>query len=340
MTDLTNVLIRKGYDYIGPIGRGGTSLCYAVKSIKYATVFVCKQIYIDGTVCTDCEINALKGLSSPNIISLYDYVIEQPWIYLFIEYCPKGSLADFVVKNGPLKDKLVLGIYRNLIAGLAYMHDKKYAHMDIKANNVLIDRYGRTKIADFGMSRIFQPTDNSKSNKIFGTIAYMSPEIHRNTAYDPFKADIWALGITFYLLICGRLPWASQTPSDQANEILSGGLRFWPSGIPSQIRSLVNAMCSIDPAKRPTAQQLLSWPIFKGIDAKDGFIPETTGMPLVSKARLSQSGQNGNREVVLKQLTSQPRFTRRKGEVSHMRRISAYHTQGDYLLLLNNGDDK
>lgn len=329
--ELATILAKKGYDYIGPIGRGGTSNCFAVKSVKYSSIFVCKQIYLaNDHICSDCEINALKQLSSPGVISLYDYTIEHPYVYIFLEYCPRGSLHDYIVKNGPLTNNLLIAVCRNLLAGLVYIHDKKYAHMDIKLSNILIDRYGRTKLADFGMARAF--LHDAESEYKSGTASYMSPEILTKAKYDPFKADIWSLGITFYVLATGRSPWVSQTREDLINEIIAGGITILPYIIPSQLRNLISSMCSMDPQKRPTAQQLLSSAIFKGIDPKEGYIPENTGIPLAKTNRLAKSGHHRTHEVTLKQLTSQPRFNIRKKGESHMRKVASYRTQPDSLL--------
>lgn len=270
---LATVLSMKGYTFVGLIGEGGSSKCYAVKSLKYSTIFVCKQIYLANSyICTDCEINALKELNSPNVILLYDFLIERPYVYLWLEYCPRGSILGYVHNQGPPKGTTLIGICYGLLTGLTYIHEQKYAHFDIKPGNILIDRYGRPKLADFGLSRIFK--QKAKSVERAGTIEYMSPELFKEGHYDPFKVDIWALGVTFYYLASGKHPWVSKNRDDIMREISSGGIKIWPQGMSIEFKTLINVMCALDPARRPTAQQLLKMPLFKGVTTTDGYIPE------------------------------------------------------------------
>ena len=259
---LRRVVQCKGYTIEGVVGKGGSATCYAVKSNMNKHVFVCKQMVIDkNTPCSDCEIKALKSLHAPNIISLYDFYVEHPYVYLFLEYCPNHSLSELIHKEGAIKGEKLISIMYSLLTGLAYIHGQNCAHLDIKPGNILFDSHWRPKLADFGISRF---ADHGESNQHAGTIAFMAPEILQGRAYNQFKADIWALGITFYWMCKGKSPWGSATLAD-VKEMIPSGPGSLTSPIPTEVCKLINSMCRVSPAARPSAEELLLYPVFDSL---------------------------------------------------------------------------
>ena len=272
---LEKVLELKGFVFLSPIGHGGSASCYLVKSNKYETTFVCKQAIVSpGGTHPECEISILKRLSSANVISMYDCYVDHPYVYAFLEYCPNGTLMTYITDNGPPSGTLLLGLMKSLLTAVEFIHSQRVVHLDIKPNNILFDRYGRAKLADFGISRLVDD-ENGKIDHHAGTVAFMAPEMLRPGRFDPFKADIWALGITFFYLITGHGPWSARS-RDQLKERISDGLFGSAATIPGKLRPLILAMCNRDPTKRPTATQLLSCPLFQTVDVQDGCIPEET----------------------------------------------------------------
>lgn len=270
-----STLEKKGYVLGGLIGKGGTAACYLVTSKKYNNQqFVCKRIKVnEKSLCNHCELEALQQLNSLDIIFLYDFEITQEEIYLFLEYCPGGTIGQLVNSHGTLTGKNLLGVMKNLLVALNEIHNQRFAHLDIKPANILIDRYGRPKYADFGISRLF-PEQFQKSKYFVGTLPYLSPEILLGNPHDPFKADIYALGITFFYLVYGMLPWNSQRTISLKDEIIKVGIQI-PQDCPQPIKILIINMTAIDPENRPTAQDILALPLFRGIERNDGFIRQT-----------------------------------------------------------------
>lgn len=285
--EMAEMLAQKGYKYVRPIGAGGSATCHLVFSEKYKTNFVCKEILLTvKQICSQCEINALKQLSSPNVIALYDVVVYPNVIYMFLEFCPQGSLKEIVEKQGKFEGKQLLGLCKNIITGLAYIHSEKFAHLDLKPANILVDRYGRPKLADFGISRLY--IGRRESQQRAGTLAFMAPEIMTGRAYDPFKADIWSMGVTIYCLATGRIPWISTSVEALKRSITSGTVPF-PREFPQELRTIISAMLRHRPEERPTAQQILQLKIFSTADAKDGFLSDLSSGK--SQCRFSLNSQ-------------------------------------------------
>ena len=286
---LTRVVKCKGYTIKGVVGKGGSATCYAVQSNTSQHMFVCKQMVIDkNTPCSDCEIRALKSLHAPNIISLYDFYVEHPYVYLFLELCPNGSLSDYINKHGPIKGDKLVSLMHSLLTGLAYIHGQNCAHLDIKPGNILFDSHWRPKLADFGISRF---ADHGESNQHAGTIAFMAPEILQGRAYNQFKADIWALGITFYWMCKGKSPWGSATLAD-VKEMIPSGPGSLTSPFPTEVCKLINSMCRVSPAARPSAEELLAYPVFDNLKTDER-------KRIVGRRHASEKGQQQGRPRAL-----------------------------------------
>ena len=284
-SELNEVLTEKGYRFIRMIGAGGSAKCYLVWSEKYQMNFVCKVLLMSNTkTCKMCELQALKQLSSAEIICLYDFDIRQLGLYLFLEYCPGGSLLDVVKQDGPLKGKKLLSTCKAILEGIDYIHKNNFAHLDIKPANILINKYGRPKLADFGISRFIQ---NQTTDKKAGTILFMPPEMFINDSFDPFKADIWSLGVTFFYLATGRTPWLTTSKEDVKKSIMAGSINF-PRNFPyNDLAMTIRTMLYLDPTERPSAEKILKKPFWAGIDKKDAVLCNAVKCSKISESKPS-----------------------------------------------------
>lgn len=104
-----------------------------------------------------------------------------------------------------LSEESAANILIQLCMGIGYCHEKGIAHRDIKAENILLDYYGHVKVIDFGFARTgLIPTNDApvqKSTTFCGSYAYACPEILRGSAYIPFLADMWSMGIVLYIMV-------------------------------------------------------------------------------------------------------------------------------------------
>lgn len=269
--ELLSVLEEKEYKYIRPLGSGGSANVFLVQSLKYKDNFVAKQMFLDDPAqCKECEIRALQNLNSTSVISLYDYAITPHSLVMILEYCSHGSLEDYLKKNGPITGDFLRGLCRNILTGIDFIHQQRVAHLDIKPANILFDRYGRAKLADFGISRIFQGS-NPRSNHKAGSIIFMAPEIINSLNYEPFRADIWALGVTFFIMNTARSPWPTQSYSAMMQAISLGDAVYSPNNC-ADLNKIIKTMLNPSPTQRPTAKQLLSNQFFN-VSPKVGNIP-------------------------------------------------------------------
>ncbi|OHT05275.1 AGC family protein kinase [Tritrichomonas foetus] len=271
---INNTLVKHGYEYERALDNGGFSTCHLVYSEQYQMTFVCKIIKNDKTIDNIPEIDIVSSLNHPNIIRIYHYFKDDEFIYIIMEYCSGGTLQSYVKKNGRLHGDLLLVTCKQILEAVKFCHDMHIAHRDIKPSNILIDNYGRPKLADFGLSSIIN--ENATKCDQIGSLIFLAPEIVKKENYDPYRTDIWALGITFYFLVNGTYPWSSIIKKDIAMEIKICTIDFAQCKTTPEFRLLLKKMLAYQPLKRPTIEVILKCDLFTQSDIKLGSISKAS----------------------------------------------------------------
>lgn len=277
-----------GYTFTKEIGSGGTARVFLVNSEKFQQVFVAKLITLSHAFndvnwrSVTAEMTALGRLNCPNVIRLYDHFRYGRYCALILEYCPGGSLSD-LIPNGGMKKQDFCRIAREIASALAFCHQKSVAHRDLKPSNILIDEYGRVKLADFGLS--IHVSSRMMQHSCCGTLIYTAPEVLEKKVSSPFAADIWSLGILFLVMAQGASPWRSRDPKEVEALVKSG--KFWINpNVDPEIRDLILFMLVVDPAKRPTIQSVLRHDLFN-----DTEMIRSDSARVISPARLAETAR-------------------------------------------------
>ena len=150
------------------------------------------------------EIDILKLCKHPNIVKLFEVIDAPHSIAIVMEYLSGGSLEDAI--DIPFSSAKIRDIMDSLTSALYYLRGLGIIHRDIKNENIIFTRhqsYADVKLVDFGLTSICYP--GIKLKGAAGTALYISPELVQNKKYD-YKTDIWSLGVVFYSLLAGRLP--------------------------------------------------------------------------------------------------------------------------------------
>ena len=207
------------------------------------------------------EINALKKLYHPNIVKIYDVIEQDNFIYIILEHCGSTTMKDKISK-GPICQKNLINYMFQCLKAVACCHAQGVAHRDIKPANLFVQNDSRIILGDFGLSKI--TTEALESDEFCGSLPFLPPEMIQKKVHDPMKADIWSLGVTFYAMAYGTLPWSlksSKSLEHLKDCILNCNCPF-PLTISSRIVELIRSMMQIQPASRPTAADLLCNPLF------------------------------------------------------------------------------
>ncbi|XP_026779992.1 serine/threonine-protein kinase ULK2 isoform X2 [Pangasianodon hypophthalmus] len=166
------------------------------------------------------EIKILKELQHENIVALYDVQETPNFVFLVMEFCNGGDLADYLQAKGTLREDTLRVFLQQIAAAMRVLNSKGIIHRDLKPQNILLSYTGRKKssvsgirikIADFGFARYLQ--SNMMAATLCGSPMYMAPEVIMSQNYDA-KADLWSIGTVIYQCLVGKPPFQANSPQD------------------------------------------------------------------------------------------------------------------------------
>ena len=263
LSSVGDVLEKHGYTLIRPIGRGGFASVFLVHSNKYDRDFAAKVTrFREGdSKFGEAEINSLMNLEHPNIIRLYDHFVEGNELYMILEYCSHGSIKDCIPAGQAMPLPLFKQFCHQILSALETCHALGIAHRDIKPANILVDDHGRPKIADFGLG--IRCEKGVCVNCDAGSLAFAPPEFFKEKTIDPFKADVWSLGVLFCSMAIGKLPWRAHNANELVMEISTCDIGHVICHLPKDVQQMISMAMTTDPRIRPTIGRLLDLPVFK-----------------------------------------------------------------------------
>jgi serine/threonine-protein kinase len=165
------------------------------------------------------EATHAAGLSHPNIVSIFDRGEDAGAYFIVMEYVEGRTLKELVVTRGPCPVPVAISYTRQVLAALRYAHRNGIIHRDIKPHNVIVDREGRVKVADFGIARA-GASQITEAGSIIGTAQYLSPEQARGAPVDE-SSDLYSTGVVVYELLTGSVPFGGETPVEIAMKHIS-----------------------------------------------------------------------------------------------------------------------
>src|SRR5487761_1125719 len=155
------------------------------------------------------EARALARLNHPNIVGIYDFGQADGLYYFAMEYVDGVGLRQ-LIENRQLTPRLALALVPQICEALQFAHDEGIVHRDVKPENILLDKRGRVKIADFGLAKLLGRAGDeamlTRAEQVMGTPLYMAPEQMQGSHSVGHRADIYSLGVVFYEMLTGELP--------------------------------------------------------------------------------------------------------------------------------------
>ena len=250
------------------LGRGKFSVVHRTRRLADGFPVALKTIQIfemgkrEREECMN-EIRLLQAMNHPHIIRYLDCKLERNELTVVMELAEHGDLAKLLRSASkaaaPLGEAAAWRHFSQIADALAYMHERRVMHRDVKPANVFIadadDGSGRVmKLGDLGLGRYFS-SKTEVTHSTVGTPYYMSPECIQGGGYD-FRSDIWSLGCLLYQLATLRSPFYS----DGLNFYMLGkrimARKFEPlTDVSPELAALVDRMLQLDPAERPTAAE-------------------------------------------------------------------------------------
>lgn len=251
-------LLSERYKIKETIGGGGMANVYLARDIildRDVAIKVLRLEYANDEefiVRFDREAKAATSLSHPNIVNIFDVGAEKNILYMVMEYVDGLTLKEYIHKNSPIDVETALDIMNQVSSAIAHAHANDLVHRDIKPQNILIDKYGHVKVTDFGIAIALSATALTQTNAILGSVHYLSPEQARGGNATK-KSDIYSLGIVFFELLTGRLPFSGQTPVAIALKHLqhdTPSVKRINPNVPQSVENIVLKATAKDPFHR------------------------------------------------------------------------------------------
>ncbi|KAG7258872.1 hypothetical protein CRUP_020939 [Coryphaenoides rupestris] len=199
------------------------------------------------------EVELLKTLNHGNIVGFLGTSLRQHIIYIFMEYVPGGSIASVLHRFGPLPER-VLSLYSHqILEGVAYLHQNRVIHRDLKGNNIMLMPTGVVKLIDFGCARRLSHINHTGSQS-----GDLIKSVINESGYGR-KSDIWSVGCTVFEMATGKPPLAHMDKMAALFYIGAqrGSMPLLPDGFSHHAKDFVNICLTSDQKLRPTADQLL-----------------------------------------------------------------------------------
>lgn len=278
----------KKYQMCEVLGVGSTSICHRCIHKTTSQTYACKiidkqqieQRFAGMLSQFHSEIDALRQLSHPNIIKLYDVFTTNKKIYIVMELMAGGELFDYVVQKGTLTEAEASVIVRMVTSALVYIHECDVIHRDLKPENLLLKYKPNSiydlevKIIDFGLSKTMKQEHLAQT--FLGTRGYLAPEMLQRRHYSR-AVDTWALGVIVFVLLCGCLPFDDDSSTIFSDDVIQAKfkLRFprWARNLSPSAKDLLSKLLDVNSSTRYTAEQALRHPWICGTTApKDSML--------------------------------------------------------------------
>lgn len=208
------------------IGKGSFGKVFKGKSLATGAAVAVKVIYVENSKQTMLikmiknEVDALKRVKNENIVEFYEFTVQNNHVYIVTELCNQKDLRHYLTKYKILEERKAVEFIKQIVNAFKEMCRQQVFHRDLKPANVLLNN-GVCKIADFGFAKTldFSVTDyGTQMVSIVGTPLYMSPQLLDKQKYNT-KSDIWSLGIIFYEMLFGKVPWVGKDPVTYSKNI-------------------------------------------------------------------------------------------------------------------------
>jgi serine/threonine-protein kinase len=253
------------YELSKELGRGGMGAVYLAKRKKDGKPVAIKVMLSEVEVTDRAreefkrEIDTTRSLSHPNIVTLYDYSYSGNLFFFALELCEGGSLLDEMTRRRGTFS-LIEGaeMFLPALDGLAFAHEQKFVHRDLKPQNILLTakERGVAKVSDFGLAKSFDKAGLSgftKTGDAAGTLSFMPKEQLTNFKFVRPVSDVWSMAATFYFLLTGEVPRDIVTGQSAAEAVMRGDIvpiRQRDPSIPNGVANVIDQALAANARER------------------------------------------------------------------------------------------
>ncbi len=275
--------LKNRYYIISFIGEGGMAEVYLANDVinkrEVAIKIIKDSTSIDplNIARFQREARASAALRHNNIIEIYDVDEYQGKPYMVMEYVKGKSLKELLKSRGSFTPVEACDIIYQLSDALSHAHEHGIIHRDVKPQNVMIKSDGSIKLGDFGIALVNDAPHLTQKDIVLGSVHYMSPEVAQGNSASA-QADIYSLGISFFELLTGKLPFTDANAVNIAVKQIGEPLpsvRKYRNDVDRKIEKVINKACSKELKSRYLTMKDLRKDLKQAMsieeDAKEGF---------------------------------------------------------------------
>lgn len=239
--------IANRYEILSLIGQGGMADVYKAKDTILNRIVAIKVLRDKlsqdamALVRFQREASAASRLSHPNVVDIYDVGEYEGMHYIVMEFIRGRTLKELIAQRGALDVDEAIGIMKQLVSAINHAHENNIIHRDIKPQNVLVKDDGTIKITDFGIAVANGSVQLTFNNTVMGSAHYLAPETTQGKEPNE-QVDIYSLGIVFYELLTGKVPFTGKTPTEIAIKHLRKPMPFvrdFNPNIPQSVENII-----------------------------------------------------------------------------------------------------
>jgi tRNA A-37 threonylcarbamoyl transferase component Bud32 len=245
------------YKILEKIGQGGMASVYRGQDLTNENIVAVKvlapQLALDPSFRKrfEREAKVLRDLNHPNIVSILDYGQVNGVYYIVMPFVEVGGLNERL-RKGALDPLECASIMTQIALALEYAHTAGVVHRDVKPSNILLEENGKVWLSDFGFAHVLDSSLSLTGSGLIGTPAYMAPELVSGESATP-RSDQYSLGVLFYQMSTGRLPYEADTPIAVAVKQATSPLprpRGINPGLPNAIEAILMKILAKEPEER------------------------------------------------------------------------------------------
>ncbi len=280
--------IIEGFQITDKLGEGGMGEVFRAIDTTLGRVVAVKVLHSElmkDPQLTERFLSEAKTqaqLNHPNLATLFRLFQFEDSYFMVMEYIDGETVGQIVRRDGPIQQDRALHLFKQALAGLAHAHHAGIIHRDIKPSNLMVTRQGIVKVMDFGIAKILGGRGMTATGVRLGTLYYMSPEQIRNQPLD-IRTDIYALGITLYEMVTGRVPFDSNSDYELMQQHIQQAppypRQFFPYISPG-IEAAILQSLEKDPARRFQTVEAFGRALDEGVRVTTSTVRPTVATPI------------------------------------------------------------
>ncbi|XP_059142609.1 uncharacterized protein LOC131930215 [Physella acuta] len=254
------------------IGRGTFASVYDVElsdgsipnKLAVKAITICSIDKEKAKKTIDAEKSVLNRLNHERIVPVYTMHEHELTLYIFMERFSMGTLDNHISKKGALDEDTTRMYTKQILEGVAYLHEEKFIHRDIKGANVLLESSTSIRLADFGTAKLLGVLTSASTTNV-GTCNWTAPEVFEGVRYTT-KVDIWSVGCTVVQMLCGQPPFHGLEPLQIIRKHIMGAEPEYvlSANTSRELQNFLYSTLQKDPNERPPAKLLLNTPFITG----------------------------------------------------------------------------